>query len=119
MHIDGNQGKHAYKQREPVPFEIWIESMSKNTRAKNSALIANMRQSVGRAVGLAGLTVAVSLPAATVQTADAQEKRDVTRSLQQVQKAVKAAPVTAGTTRPGGKMAQWQNWNNWNNWRNY
>ena len=120
MLADGFQDVEPYMHCDNYLCEIGMSEMSLTSQTKNKARVASMRQSVSRAVGLAGLTVAVSLPGAGIDTTDAQEKRDITRSLQQVQSAVKkAAPSTLRTTRPGGAMAQWSNWQNWNNWRNY
>ncbi len=92
--------------------------MSMSSRNSSNDLVANMRHTVSRAVGVAGLTVAVSLPAATAQTSG-DRGAAAAKSLQHVQEAVKAAgPKGRALTARGQNMA-WGNWQNWNNWRNY
>jgi hypothetical protein len=79
-----------------------------------------MRHTVGMAVGVAGLTVAVSLPAVSAKAnTDSNDHRNVARSLQQIQGAIKSAGPLSRARAAGEKLAGWFNWRNWNNWRNY
>ena len=92
--------------------------MTMSSRNKSKDLVAAMRHTVSRAVGVAGLTVAVSLPAAGVQASENRNHTDVANSLHHVQQAIKAVGSKMRAFATGEKMA-WGNWQNWNNWRNY
>lgn len=97
-----------------------IVVMTDCPKDKNRDLVANMRHSVSKAVGVAGLTVAVSLPAVNAKAAtDANDHQDVAKALQQVQNSIKAAGPVVRARAAGEKLAQWVNWRNWNNWRNF
>lgn len=95
--------------------------MNTSSGAKGRDLVANMRQTVSKAAGVVGLTVAVSLPAANVNAAVADnDYQDIAKALQQVQDAAKSADlISPARASTGEKLAQWFNWRNWNNWRNY
>ena len=88
-----------------------------NTISKNKDRVASMRQTIGAAVGVAGLTFAVSLPA--VHAKAAESGRTASKMSHQVQNAAKKIGQQARTKLNGQSLARWVNWNNWNNWRNY
>lgn len=78
---------------------------------KSNTELNTVRGALKQAVGFAGITLAMSVPAIGATTDGVTAERDVAQIIRQAQEQTSEA---SGNVEQ--KLAQWNNWANWNNY---